>query len=102
MTPHSDLHTEAEHAARRRALLDSALRDPDDAAARRALAGHVAEAGRPAGRPPHAAGIGLLALVAAGCAVLALLALLAGMDVTAALLAVAGFYTVWMIRRRRG
>ena len=94
MTPDPTL----DHAARRRELLDRVLLDPDDVAAKRALTAHVVKAGDTG---THAAGLGLLALVAAACAALALFALLAGMDVTAALLAVAGIYTVWMIRRRR-
>ena len=50
---------------------------------------------------PHAVGPAALTVVAALCAALALAALLAGMDVTAVLLAVAGLYTGGLIARRR-
>lgn len=93
MTPDPTL----ERAARRRELLDRLLRDPDDAYAKSALTDLMAESHAP---PRLAGGVGLLAVVAIGCAVLSLLALLGGMDVTAALLAVAGLYAVLMVRRR--
>ncbi|MFG1605354.1 hypothetical protein [Actinoplanes sp. NPDC049265] len=87
-----------EREARRRALLDRVLRDPGDAEARERLAEHVVAAGR---RPAYPGSVGFLAAVGVVCAVVALVALLAGLDVTAALLAVAGIYIVIMIRRRR-
>jgi hypothetical protein len=89
---------EFEREARRRALLDRVLRDPDDADARQQLAGHVVGAG---GRPAYPGSIGFLALIGVVCAIMAVFALLGGLDVTAALLAVAGLYVVVMIRRRR-
>jgi hypothetical protein len=87
-----------EHEARRRALLDRLMRDPADAEARQQLADSVVEAGGP---PPYAGSVVFLAGVGVVCAIMALVALLSDLDVTAVLLAVAGLYTVVMIRRRR-
>ena len=98
MTPHTHEHDElrADRVARRRMLLDHLVENPDDQEARRQLTEMVADARR----PPPRTGLGVLALVAAMCAILSVVSLLGGMDVTAALLAVAGLYAVWMIRRR--
>ncbi|MEV7630234.1 hypothetical protein [Actinoplanes sp. NPDC089786] len=84
---------EFDHEARRRALLGLALGNPEDAEARQRLAAHVVN--------PPVPVLGFLAAIGAACAILAVVALLAGLDVTAILLAVAGLYTVVMIRRRR-
>jgi hypothetical protein len=78
-------------------LLDHLMQDPDDREARRQLTAMVAE--RQA--VPHRTGLSLLGLVAVVCAMLSMVCLLSDMDVTAALLAVAGIYTVWIMRRRR-
>jgi hypothetical protein len=86
-----------EREARRRALLDRLLRDPGDAEARQQLAALVVEGGGPR---PYAGNVAFLGAVGVACAILALIALLSDRDVTAMLLAVAGLYTVVMIRRR--
>jgi hypothetical protein len=98
VTPHTDDADElrADRVARRRMLLDHLTQDPDDQVARRQLTELVAEARR----PPPRTGRGVLGGIGVACALLSLVCLLGGMDVTAALLAVAGIYTVWMIRRR--
>jgi hypothetical protein len=87
-----------EHEARRRALLDRLLRDPGDAEAKQQLAALVVKASGP---PPYAGNLIFLGAVGVACAILALVALLGDLDVTAALLAAVGLYTVVMIRRRR-
>ena len=56
---------------------------------------------RPAGGAPPGPAVGLLAVIAVLCAVLAGAALLADLDVTAVLLAAAGFFTGSLIARRR-
>jgi hypothetical protein len=95
VTPHLD---PLDRAARRRMLLDHLMENPDDREARRQLTDLV---GDRAAAGPRGPGIGLLALVAVSCAILSLVSLLGDMDVTAALLAAAGLYTVVLIRRRR-
>ena len=111
MTPHRNpfataeslRRTAAEHlaagrrAAARRALLDAAILEPQDAAVRRDLAALTAH---PVGEVPHAAGLGALIVVAVACAVLAFAALIAGLDVSAILLAVAGLLAGRLIARR--
>ncbi len=112
MTPHRNPFatvealrgTAAGHLARgdrgaaRRTLLDALILEPGNAAVRRDL---VELSHRPAAEVPYAVGPAALTVVAALCAVLALAALLAGMDVTAVLLAVAGLHTGGLIARRR-
>jgi hypothetical protein len=89
---------EGRRSAARRALLDALMLDPDDDAARRDLADLVRT---PAGGVPHGLGVGALVVVAIACAVLATACLIGGLDVTAALLAVAGLHTGFLIGRRR-
>ena len=81
----------------RRTLLDALMLDPENAAVRRDLADLV----RTPDRVPHGLGVGALVLVAAACAVLATACLIGVLDVTAALLAVAGLHTGFLIARRR-
>ena len=84
--------------AARRTLLDAAMLAPHDPAVRRDLAALVTG---PQRRVPHATGVAVLVVVAVTCAVPATAALLAGLDVTAILLAAAGLHTGLLIARRR-
>ncbi len=112
VTPHSNpfataealRRTAGEHraagrrSAARRALLDALILDPQNTAVRQDLTDLMRH---PAVEVPHAVGVGALLVVAVACAVLATACLIGGLDVTAALLAVAGLYTGVLIARRR-
>jgi hypothetical protein len=88
---------EGRRSAARRSLLDALLLEPENAAVRRDLADLVSGAGSAV---PHGAGVGALVAIALACAVLATACLLGGLHVTAALLAVAGLHTGFLIARR--
>jgi hypothetical protein len=97
-------HTAHQHlaagnrAAARRTLLDALVLEPHNAAVRQDLTDLVQ---RPPAEVPHGAGVAALVVIAAACAVLATACLIGDLDVTALLLAVAGFYTCALIARRR-
>jgi Flp pilus assembly protein TadB len=89
---------EGDRAAARRTLLDALILEPRNTAVRRDLNELMRRA---PGDVPHGAGVGALVAVALACAVLATVSLIAGLDVTAVLLAVAGLYTGVLVARRR-
>ncbi len=93
-----DQLAEGRRSAARRTLLDALILEPDNAGARRDL---VELMRRPPAAAPPGPPVGLLAVIAVLCAVLAGAALLADLDVTAVLLAAAGFFTGSLIARRR-